>query len=72
MKKLNSSLIVLMFFVSIIANAQEISIVSVQLTPFNLTPEAMLSASIINNGTPTIAETTSKLYNSDNDRPKSS
>jgi len=67
MKKLHYSFIILMFFTSTLVKAQNISIDGIQITPFNVTPDAMLSATIMNNGVTTIAvQTVSKLYNQDN------
>ncbi len=67
MKKMQTCLIILMLYAGLSANAQEVSIVNIQLTPFNITPESMLSATVINNTeNPFQVETISKLYNQDN------
>lgn len=66
MKKIISAIIAATFFISFTTQAQEISIVNVPVTEFNLTPEALLSATIMNVGEPTAVELTSILYSSDN------
>ncbi|MGQ0829858.1 MAG: hypothetical protein ACT4ON_15835 [Bacteroidota bacterium] len=55
-----------MFFMTAIGSAQ-VSVVSIQLLPYNISPEAMLSASIMNNSAAQQVEMISKLYNFNNE-----
>ena len=45
----------------------QVSIVNIQVMPYNITPEAMLSASVMNNADPQQAELISRLYNFNNE-----
>lgn len=45
----------------------QVSVVSIQLPPFNVTPETMQSTTILNNGNAIQVEQTSKLYNFNNE-----
>lgn len=47
--------------------AQQISVTGVQLAPYNVTPEAMLSATIVNNGGETQVMLAAQLFNLNND-----
>ena len=53
-------------FLSIIGNAQ-VSIVNIQLLPYNITPDGLLAASIMNNGNAQQVQLISKLYNFNNE-----
>jgi len=68
MRKSIYSILAFVMLTSFIAKAQQstVFITGIQVTAFNITPEAMLSASIMNNGDPVSVETVTKLYNSDN------
>lgn len=47
--------------------SSQISVVSIQLQPFNITPESMMSAAIMNSSSEQQVETVSKLYNFNNE-----
>ncbi len=53
-------------FLSLCVRAQ-VSVVSIQLQPFNITPESMMSAAIMNGASEQQVETVSKLYNFNNE-----
>lgn len=65
-KKLKIPLIFLMLLSIITVNAQ-VSVVSIQLMPYNISPESMLSASIMNSDVEIQVEVLSKLYNFNNE-----
>lgn len=54
---------ILVAFLSLFRVEAQVSIVNIQLAPYNITPEAMLAASISNSGDQQAVQMVSKLYN---------
>jgi len=48
----------------------QVSVVNIQLMPYNVTPDGLLAASIMNNGSPQQVQLISKLYNFNNELQK--
>jgi hypothetical protein len=65
-KQKTASILLMIVLASFIAKAQ-VSVVNIQLMPYNVTPEAMVSASIMNSGAEQQVEIVSTLYNSNNE-----
>lgn len=63
-RKLLLSMFLVIF--TIVVKAQ-ISVINLQLMPYNVTPDGMLAASIMNNGSPQQVQLISKLYNFNNE-----
>jgi len=64
----NKKIILSAFFLyCFVRGFAQVSIVNIQLMPYNITPEGMLSASVINNGPEVQVQMVSKLYNSNNE-----
>jgi len=61
------SFILFFLLARLIVNSQEVSVVNIQLMPYNVTPDAMLSASIMNSGSEQQVQIVSILYNSNNE-----
>lgn len=65
-KKICTPLTIILLFISLIGKSQ-VSVVNIQLLPYNITPESMLSAAIMNSGDAQQVEMVSKLYNFNNE-----
>jgi hypothetical protein len=63
--------IILPFLVGILlfsaSGKSQVSVVNIQVIPYNITPEVMLSASVMNNGNDLKVELVSRLYNFNNE-----
>ncbi|MFL5763542.1 MAG: hypothetical protein ACJ77K_06325 [Bacteroidia bacterium] len=67
MKAFKKSILVTALLLYLITVRAQVNVVSIQLMPYNVTPEAMLSASVMNNGDAQQAEIVSRLYNFNNE-----
>ena len=67
MRTTKTILSVALFLCCLIRGFAQVSVVSIQLMPYNTTPESMLAASVINNGAAVQVQMVSKLYNSSNE-----
>lgn len=65
-KKLFAPLTIILLLISLIGRSQ-VSVINIQLLPYNITPESMLGASVMNSGGAQQVEMISKLYNFNNE-----